>query len=414
MLDRPVSQRVDAIGASPSLRLVTDFYFNVVLPACAAGGDVIDFTIGNPHEMPLPGVVQAFRTWIEPRDNDWFAYKVSERRSQEVVASSLRDFLGMPFEPEDIAMTTGGFGAIAAGLKAVADPGDEVVYSLPPWFNYEPMVIEAGLVPVKVTIDLDTFDLDLDAIAGAITERTRIVIVNTPQNPTGKVLSADMLTRLAALLEDASQRNGRRVYLLSDEAYNRIVFPGARHRSPVEYYPWSMLAYSYGKTLLMPGQRIGYLAFPPTMPLADRELLRGAVQTVQLFGGFLFPNALLQHAIGDLEGMTLDLDHLQRKRDRMVDALLEMGYEVRRPEGTFYLFPKSPIEDDLAFTELLKAEGVLVLPGTVFETPGFFRICLTANDAMIERGLPGFAAAIAKVRDRPVAGGRATVVADGA
>ena len=157
-------------------------------------------------------------------------------------------------------LTTGGFAAISTALKIVGDPGDEVVYSLPPWFLYEPIVLEAGMVPVKVSIDRETLDLDLDAIAAAITPRTRIVIVNSPNNPTGRIYPPATLERLAAILDEASERNGRRIFLISDEPYNRIVYDGARFRSPVEFYPWSFLAYSYGKTLLSPGERIGYLA----------------------------------------------------------------------------------------------------------------------------------------------------------
>jgi len=396
MAYRLVSDRANAIMSIRSSQLVNAF-FNSYRANRASGNTEADFTFGNPHDMPLPGVVEAFRTWIEPRDKDWFAYKTSEQKSREVAAVSLERLLSMPFEPDDIAMTNGGFGAIAVALKLVANPGDEVIFSLPPWFSYEPICVEAGLTPVKVSINTETFDLDLDAIESAITPRTRVLIVNTPQNPTGKVLTAETLTRLASLLEDASERNGQRIYLLSDEPYNRIVFDGFTHRSPLEFYPYAFMAYSYGKTLLMPGQRMGYLAMPPTMPREDREQLREAIYNLQLFCGYLFPNALLQHAIGDLEGMTLDVAYQQRKRDHVVDALVEMGYEVQRPEGTFYVFPKSPIADDAEFTRLLAAEGVLVLPGEVFETPGFFRICLTANDAMIERGLPGFARIISKL-----------------
>jgi aspartate aminotransferase len=330
-----------------------------------------------------------------------------------VVAESLQRLLGMPFEPADIAMTTAGLAAILVALKVVADPGDEVVYSLPPWFGNEPLCIEAGLTPVKVSIDLETFDLDLDAIAAAITPRTRIVLVNTPHNPTGRVVPVTTLTRLADMLDSASERNGRRIYLLSDEAYNRIVFDGTDYHSPLEFYPYSFMAYSYGKTLVAPGQRIGYLAMPPTMPREDREQLRVAVHAVQQASGYLFPNALLQHAIGDLERLRLDITHLQHKRDWMVDALREMGYEVHRPEGTFYLFPKSPIPDDRAFTDMLLAQNVAVLPGALFETPGYFRICLTANDEMIERGLPGFARAIAAAHDQMATHREHTVVTDG-
>ncbi len=396
MAQRLLSDRAKAIMSIESSMRVDDF-FHRYLAARGGGNEGADFTFGNPHDMPLPGVVDAFRTWIDPRDKDWFAYKTSEPKSRDIVAASLERLLGMPFESEDIAMTNGGFGAIVVALKLVANPGDEVIFSLPPWFSYEPICVEAGLAPVKVSINTETFDLDLDAIEGAITSRTRVVIVNTPQNPTGKVLSAEILTGLASVLDDASERTGQRIYLLSDEPYNRIVFDGFRHRSPLEFYPYAFMAYSYSKTLMVPGQRMGYLAMPPTMPREDREQLRVGIESLQYACGYLFPNALLQHAIENLEGMTLDVAHQQYKRDQVVDALLDMGYEVQRAEGTFYLFPKSPIPDDDEFTRLLAADGVFVLPGSVFETPGFFRICLTANDAMIERGLPGFERAIRRV-----------------
>jgi aspartate aminotransferase len=160
----------------------------------------------------------------------------------------------------------------------------------------------------------------------------------------------------------------------------------------VAFYPHSFLLYTYAKTLLTPGQRIGYIALPPTMP--DREVLRPAIFGAQIVTGFAFPNALLQHALPDLEGLSIDIAHLQRKRDRLVGALREIGYSVHLPEGTFYLMVKAPWQDDPAFVELLASHDILCLPGTVVEVPGYFRISLTANDTMIERALPGFAAAL--------------------
>ena len=259
--------------------------------------------------------------------------------------------LDVPFEPEDLYLTTGGFTAIALALKAVADPGDEVIYSLPPWFLYEPLVVEAGLVPVKVRIDLDTFDLDLAAIEAAITERTRVVIINSPNNPTGRIYPPELLRQLATLLDDASARIGRRIYLVSDEPYNRIVFDGARFHSPAEFYPYTLLAYSYGKTHLAPGERIGYLALPPSMP--DRKELGTAIEAMQLAMGWIYPNAVLQYALPRLETFTIDVGQLQQKRDRLVQELGGMGYRLRPAEGTFYLFIHSPIRDDEAFTEAL-------------------------------------------------------------
>ncbi len=395
--DSPVSERVMRIGQAGSIQLVEDYFVNTYIKSVRQKSDISDFTFGNPHEMPRQDVVEILQRWAVPQDKDWFAYKRSEPNAQAAVAEALTRRFGMPFEPEDIAMTTGGFGALISAMKAVADPGDEVIFSLPPWFINEPIIIESGLVPVKVSIDLETFDLDLDAIAGAITPRTRVLIVNTPHNPTGKIVPPETLRRLADLLEEASQRNGRRIYLLSDEPYNRIIFEGSDFHTPLEFYPYAMVAYSYAKTLMMPGQRIGYLALPPTMPLEWRAALRRAVEGIQLSSGYLIPNALLQHAIEDLEALEHDMEHLTRKRDLMVGSLQEMGYEVFEPEGTFYLFPKSPIADDQAFADMLVEENVAVLPGRVFETPGYFRICLTANDEMIERALPGFKRAMERV-----------------
>lgn len=359
---------------------------------------VLDFTFGNPHELATSDYVEALRDAAMPQDELWFAYKQSEPAAQEAAAASLRRVVDLPWTGDHIRMTTGGFGAITVSMKAVADPGDEVVFSLPPWFLYEALAVEAGLVPVKVAVRQPGFDLDLEAIAAAITPRTRIVIVNSPNNPTGRVYPPETLRALADLLEEASARNGRRIYLVSDEPYNRIVFDGATFHSPTEFYPWTLLCYSYGKTLLAPGQRLGYLAVPPAMPGADQ--LFEAFESVQIAAGWLFPNAVMQHAVPRLEELSLDVPHLQAKRDRFVGALRDMGYAVAAPEGTFYLFPRSPIPDDEAFVADLADRGVLVMPGRLFETPGYFRICMTATMATIEASLPHFEAAIRSTQRR--------------
>jgi aspartate aminotransferase len=214
------------------------------------------------------------------------------------------------------------------------------------------------------------------------------VIINSPNNPTGRIYSPAELSALAQVLEGASMDTGRRVYLLSDEAYSRIVFDDNRFVSPTSFYPWSVLIYTYGKTLLTPGQRIGYLALPPALPMEEREALRGALTLAQVVNGYAFPNALLQHALPELEQLSIDVAALQRRRDRLLTALRGIGYSVDTPEATFYLLPKAPIADDLAFVERLAAQDVFVLPGNVVDLPGYFRISLTATDAMVERALP--------------------------
>jgi aspartate aminotransferase len=348
-----------------------------------------DFIFGNPQEMPLPGYAEALQRTVTPHNKDWFAYKMSEPQSQQVIAESLHRWRGIAYQPEDI---TGAFAGLAAALTAVVDPGDEVIFLSPPWFFYETLILGAGCTPVRVKVDARTFDPDLEAIQSAITSKTRAIIINSPNNPTGKIYSPQVLADLASLLASAQKRTQRPIYLISDESYSRIVFDGRTFPGPTAFYPYSFLIYTYGKTLLTPGQRIGYIALPPEMP--DRSQMNSALLTAQFLLGWPFPNAILQYALPDLEQLSIDIPHLQRKRDRMVNALSEMGYNLHSPEGTFYLMPRSPLEDDQAFTRLLMAHKIYCLPGAAFEMPGYFRISLTANDDMIERSLPGFRTAL--------------------
>jgi len=354
-----------------------------------------DFIFGNPHEMPLEGVVNTLQSWLTPQNKDWFAYKMNEPRAQAAIAEVLRHRRGMPFEAEDIAVTNGAFAGIGIVIAASTNPGDEVIFNSPPWFFYESLIHTYNATPVRVKIKPDTFDLDLEAIAAAITERTRLVLVNSPNNPTGKIYPPETLKQLAEILEEASARYGRTIYLLSDEAYHRIIFENRPFYSPAAYYPNTFVVYTYGKTLLTPGQRAGYIALPPTMP--NREQVRGAILTGQVVTGYGFANALLQYSIPELENLIIDIPHLQHKRDWMVTELQRMGYQLHSPEGTFYLMVRSPLPDDMAYAEMLVNHKVLTLPGAVFEYPGYFRISLTANDAMIERALPGFEKALEQV-----------------
>lgn len=399
-MSRTVSNRIDAtMGAmAPFLGFFRDSPWSRRDPAHPEN---CDFVFGNPHEMPLPEFVSTLQRHIEPRDQNWFAYKDNEPSSRRQIAETLRRQRGLPFEAEDIFVTNGAFAALSVALCTLVDPGDEVIFISPPWFFYESMIVSYGGKPVRVKIDQETLDLDLAAIEAAISERTRAIIINSPNNPTGKIYPPSTLESLGAILEQASERNGRPIHLLSDEAYSRIIFDGGEFPSPTACYSNSLLLYTYGKTLLTPGQRIGYIALPPAMP--EREPLRRALLAAQLVTGFAFPNALLQHSLAELENLSIDVGHLQRKRDLLVSELTAMGYRVSVPEGTFYLLVDSPIEDDMAFCEVLGDHRVYVLPGTVFELPGRFRVSLTASDEMIERSLSGFRAAIEKRGSEAVA-----------
>lgn len=386
-----------AARAMASIDEVTRF-FGQVQQAAADDPDALDFTFGNPHEMALPGLVGAMRQHIEPQDVDWYAYKTNEPPAQEAVAAGLVAELGLDFEPGDIAMTQGAFGAIELAFALLADAGDEVIIPSPGWFCYAPMLRAMNLTPVDAPLDGEDFSLDVDAIARAITPATRLVVVNSPSNPTGRVFPREAWEALATVLEEASARHGRRIWILSDEPYRRIRFDGIGFDSPAASYPWTVIDYSYGKVLLAPGQRLGYMALSPLLPEAERQELRDAFFPLQMAIGWGFPNALMQYSVPELESVSIDMAELTRKRDRLYDALTDAGMTVTRPEGTFYLWGRAPGGDAAGFTAALAARKVLVMPGTVFDRPEHFRISLTATMDSIETALPALLDAASAAR----------------
>lgn len=385
-----VSRR--SAAADRAFDAVKQFYFNSPYGARRGDPGISDFTFGNPHEMPLDGLVTAIREHAMPRNKDWFAYKTSEELPQEFLAGVLRGELGLPFEPPDIALTAGAFAAISVAIRLVLDAGDEVIISEPAWFCYEPMLLMADALPRKLSLRGPQFDLDLDGIDAAIGPRTRMVIINTPHNPTGRIYPREQLAALADLLERASRRIGRRIFLLADEPYRRLRFDGREFVSPAAVYPWTLISYSYGKVLLAPGQRLGYLAISPLMPSEDRQPLREAMFATQMAIGWCFPNAVMQYALPDIDALAIDLAALVRRRDLLSAALTTAGHSVLPPEGTFYLWVRWAAGDPASQWQALAARDVFVMPGSIMNAPDYFRISLTASDAMVGRALPIFAA----------------------
>jgi aspartate aminotransferase len=383
-----VSKRVHLADAA--FAAVRDFYMSSRYAEHRDDPDICDFTFGNPHEMPLGGLVSAIRERAVPHNKDWFAYKTSEAAPQAYLAGCVSRELGLAFEPADIALTAGAFAAIMVAFRLVLDAGDEAVFSEPAWFCYEPMLLAADAIPRKVRLTAPRFDLDLAAIEKAIGPRTRLVIVNSPHNPTGRIYGRDTLKALAELLERASARFGQRIFLLSDEPYRRLRFDGRDFVSPAALYPWTLISYSYGKVLLAPGQRLGYLALSPLMPANDRQALRDVMFSAQMALGWCFPNAVMQYAVEDLERLSIDQAALARRRDRLTATLTAAGFEVLPPEGTFYLWSKWPPGDPERHWTMLADRKVFVLPGSIMNSPAYLRISLTAADAMVERALPAF------------------------
>ena len=378
------------IATDAAFEVVKSFLFNSRYAERRLESGISDFTFGNPHEMPLEGIVNAIRERAIPHDKNWFAYKTSEQEPQAFVAERVGRELNLAFEPADIALTAGAFAAIMVAIRLVVDAGDEVIYSEPAWFCYEPMLLAANAVPRKVKLQASTFDLDLAAVEASIGPKTRLVIVNTPHNPTGRIYSRGSLEALADLLERASTRIGHRIFLLSDEPYRKLRFDGRDFTSPAALYPWTLISYSYGKVLLAPGQRLGYLAISPLMPPADRHALRSMMFPAQMALGWCFPNAVMQYAIPDLENLAIDQVALTRRRDRFMTTLLSAGYSVLAPQGTFYLWSKWADRDPQRQWNALADRDVFVLPGSMMNAPDYFRISLTASDEMVERALPAF------------------------
>ena len=387
----PLSRR--AAAADRAFDAVKQFYIHSRYGERRGDPGIADFTFGNPHEMPLPGLVAAIREQAVPQNKDWFAYKSSEEAPQAFLAAAVGKELGLAFEPPDIALTAGAFAAISVAFRLLLDAGDEAVFSEPAWFCYEPMLLEADAVPRKLALKPPRFDLDLDAIEAAIGPRTRLVIVNTPHNPTGRIYARETLAALAERLEHASQRIGRRVFLLSDEPYRRLRFDGRGFVSPAAVYPWTLVSYSYGKVLLAPGQRLGYLAISPLMPAAERQALRDALFPTQMALGWCYPNAVMQNAVPQLEQLSIDVRALARRRDALGAALARGGHAALPPEGTFYLWVKWAPGDPERQWNALADRGVFVLPGSMMSAPDYFRISLTASDEMVARALPAFARA---------------------
>jgi len=378
--------------ADAGFAAVRDFYVSSRYAQHRTDPDICDFTFGNPHEMPLGGLVSAIRERAVPHNKNWFAYKTSEEEPQAFLAERVGRELGLAFEPADIALTAGAFAAITVAFRLVLDAGDEAVFSEPAWFCYEPMLLAADAVPRKVRLKPPEFDLDLGAIEAAIGPKTRLVIVNSPHNPTGRIYGRDALKGLSDLLDRVSARFGRRIFLLSDEPYRRLRFDGRDFFSPAAIYPWTLISYSYGKVLLAPGQRLGYLALSPLMPMNDRQALRDVMFSAQMALGWCFPNAVMQYAVPDLDRLSIDQEALTVRRDRLTATLTRAGFDVLQPEGTFYLWIKWPPGDPARHWNALAERKVFVLPGSLMNSPEYLRISLTASDRMVEQALPAFAA----------------------
>ena len=351
--------------------------------------NVFDFSLGNPN-VPPPAIVKQKLQEVVMRDEPGmhgYMPNAGLQQTREAVCSYLCEEYCMALAADQIITTCGAAGGLNIIFKALLDPGDEVVVPTPHFVEYAFYADNHGGV-LKTVPTREDFSLDLAKLEQAIGPKTKILLINSPNNPTGKIYSAESLQQLGDLLRRKSDEYGHIIYLASDEPYRKIIYDDCCVPCVFEYYQNSLIATSYSKDLSLPGERIGFVALHPSVH--EIQQLLGALSLANRILGFVNAPALMQRVVAELQGACVDVDIYRRKRDVLAQGLKEIGYDLIVPSGSFYLFPKSPLRDDVAFVKLLQEENVLVVPGSGFGGPGHFRIAYCVDDRTIENSLPGF------------------------
>lgn len=363
------------------------------LKAQYGADQVCDFSLGNPDLPPPAQYQEAVRKVTAAEGPGAHGYMANNGYPfvREAVAKQIAAEQGLAMGQDEILMTVGAAGAINVVMKALLDPGDEVLILAPFFVEYNFYVDNHGGV-TKIVNTARDFSLDLAAIEAAITPKTKAIIINSPNNPTGQIYSATELAGLGAILA----RAGQTIYLISDEPYRKIVYDGHTVPSIFKAYRNSLIVSSYSKELSLPGERIGYIAVHPE--IEGKPQLLGAMTLANRILGFVNAPALMQRVVAELQGITVDCGVYARRRELFCKVLAEAGYEFVPPKGAIYLFPKSPIADDARFVVLLAEQRILGVPGRGFGMPGYFRLAFCVEDAVITRSAEGFKKALATAK----------------
>jgi aspartate aminotransferase len=354
---------------------------------------VFDFTLGNPEIEPPAAVLAAARRVLDSPTRHLHAYMPNAGHPpvREAVARRLTATTGLAYTANHVLMTVGAGAALNTVLKAILDPGDEVITVAPFFAEYGFYAENHGghLVVVQPKDDLTP---DVTKIAAAITPRTRAILLNSPNNPSGVIYPASTFVEIEALLADSAQP----IVLISDEPYRALVFDDAVPPEVPPLVTRSIIATSWSKSLAIPGERIGYLAISPRMP--EAALLFEACTFTNRVLGYVNAPALWQWVVAEVGDQAIDVAPYREKRDLMYEGLTRIGYQCVKPQGAFYVFPRTPIFDDVAFVRMLAEEGVLTVPGSGFGAPGHIRISLTVERDVVVRALPGFERAFQRAR----------------
>lgn len=392
-----VSKRIAAALESASwIRRM--FEEGAELKARLGADRVFDFTLGNPDLEPPAAVQEALRAAVEDQSAGRHGYMPNAGllATRQAVAAYLSQLHGLEVAAEDVVMTCGAAGALNVILKAILDPGDEVIIFAPFFPEYLFYVANHGGT-VRI-VDTDArFQPDPGQVAAALSNRTRAVLLNSPNNPTGQIYPAATLEALGEILTAASSRFGRPVYLINDEPYRQLVYDGLQVPSVFQIYPDSLVATSFSKDLSLPGERIGYLAINPRS--SQREELRQGCILANRILGYVNAPALWQRVIARTVGLSVDLTPYRHRRQLLGNILANAGYDFLWPQGAFYFFPRAPLPDDTAFVQLLKEENILAVPGRGFGRPGYFRLAFCVPEITIVNAAPGFARAWQRARE---------------
>jgi len=357
--------------------------------------NVFDLSLGNPVMEPPA----AFHIELKRLANHHlpgmhrYMANAGYAETRAAVAEQLSLEAGIKFTANDIVMTCGAAGALNVVLKTILNQGDEVIIFAPYFVEYINYIDNHGGI-VKVLPTDEQFIPKLDILETAIEAKTKAVLINSPNNPSGAIYSEGFLHQLGELLNKKETQYGTQIFLISDEAYRKIIYDGLKYPQVWPHYQQSIIVTSHSKDLALPGERIGYIAVHPNCSQRG-ELVDGFIHCNRILGYVNAP-ALMQHVVRHLQSVTIPVAEYQKKRDFLNDHLNKMGYSVTKPLGAFYMFPKSPLEDDVAFVRELQQWRVLTVPGTGFGTPGYFRISYCVDDRTLEGSIAGFRKAAQK------------------
>ena len=353
--------------------------------------NVYDFSLGNPSVEPPAEVKQAIIDIVNEEAPNYLHGYMSNAGYEDVrltIAESLNRRFGTDFTEQNIIMTVGAAGGLNVVFKTILEQGDEVIAFAPFFVEYRNYVENYGGNLVVVSPDMETFMPNIAEFETKITEKTKAVIINTPNNPTGVVYSEEIIRKLAAVLEKKQEEYGHEIYLVSDEPYRELVYGDVEVPYITKYYANTIVGYSYSKSLSLPGERIGYLTVPNEM--ADFKNVIAALGIATRVLGFVNAPSLQQRVIARCIDAKVDVSVYDKNRKLLVENLRKFGYECASPDGAFYLFVKALEEDDTAFSNRAKKYNLLVVPGSGFGCPGYVRISYCVDYDMIERSLPFF------------------------